>query len=571
MPDTPTSPEAKSPLDTLNVNAGTPAKPAIYNQTILDDMQKLYEQKQAEKNYFLQDLADASAWWSGGAAGPSAGLAQRAQTRAAQSKQLEDLQAQIMQGKVNLSQLGEANEALKPGAQALSGMPTNQVGSAGTQFSASGEKLVPYRGTMIPEKVYRVIQTYINGGNKAKADEEFAKYVGEETKFTTNPSTYKQDEYWDEAAGKMERRNPAQIRSGAAPMAAPTAQPSAVAPTIQTTPATFKPTGGEDVYRFENLSDSAKQRLSNDSRTQLGLINNVMDRPDVAQLFNQAPLEQRKAAFMKPSEQPVISQTTPVSAPTTATASTPVKSYSQYQSEQAGAKQYAESAGKASGEEAGKRQAALEGARVDLGTKMNQAQTVLQILDQMPEAVGLRYRNRATGLIMEGAEAGALPFVGKKNLEGVVASQLPRDVRIAREKFDSVATNLAADYRREAAKGTGQVSDYETKMFQKASGLNKEDPAEANKYFAILRAESLRSKGLMLDAWDKYQQTHSNASFAKFEREDPRYKEIINENEARLKKHFPEVGEKEGGFGEPANKVNKSRIDELEKIYGGKK
>ena len=79
----------------LSVKSGTKAKPTIANESVLAQMQDLYKQKQAEKNYFLQDIADASAWFSGGAAGPTQGLAQRAQTRALQTKELQDLQASI--------------------------------------------------------------------------------------------------------------------------------------------------------------------------------------------------------------------------------------------------------------------------------------------------------------------------------------------------------------------------------------------------------------------------------------------------------------------------------------------
>jgi hypothetical protein len=297
-----------------------------------------------------------------------------------------------------------------------------------------------------------------------------------------------------------------------------------------------------------------------------------MKRADASELFNKMPIEQRRNAFLKSGETPVVPEAPTPTTPTAPTTGGAVPSYSEAKAIASGQKQFAESEGKAAGEETGKRQAALEASRKDLPSQMNQANQMLYILDNTPEAVGLRYRNKGIGLGMEAAEAGLIPGMGKKNLEGVVSSQLPREVRIAREKFDSLATSLAADYRREVAKGTGQVSDYETKMFQKASGLSKEDPAEANKYFAILRVEALRSRAQMLKAWDGYKTTNPGTSFAQFER-DPNsgYADIIKENEDRLKKHFPEGSSSGIEFGERANKVSKSRIDELESIYGKKK
>ena len=95
MADANTPVTEPSALDVLSVKEGSKSKPTVANESVLAQMKNLYEQKQAEKNYFLQDLADAQAWWSGGVAGPSAGLAQRAQTRAAQTKDLQDLQAGI--------------------------------------------------------------------------------------------------------------------------------------------------------------------------------------------------------------------------------------------------------------------------------------------------------------------------------------------------------------------------------------------------------------------------------------------------------------------------------------------
>jgi len=81
------------------------------------------------------------------------------------------------------------------------------------------------------------------------------------------------------------------------------AAPSAVAPSQP------KPAGGEgDIYRFENLSDSAKQRLNEYARTELGLKGDAMNRADASELFNKMPLEQRKNAFIKAGEKPVVSE-----------------------------------------------------------------------------------------------------------------------------------------------------------------------------------------------------------------------------------------------------------------------
>ena len=132
-PDTQTPGLDIIPAD-ASVKEGSKGKPVVANESVLAQMQDLYKQKQAEKNYFLQDLADASAWWSGGAAGPSAGLAQRAQTRALQTKELQDLQAGIA-GQQNAIQ----NRNAFFGNGNLSGLPAGGApSSSATAPAASG-------------------------------------------------------------------------------------------------------------------------------------------------------------------------------------------------------------------------------------------------------------------------------------------------------------------------------------------------------------------------------------------------------------------------------------------------
>jgi hypothetical protein len=584
MADANTPTTESGALDVLTAKTGTTAKPGIVNQSILEDMQKLYDQKLAEKNYFLQDLADASAWWSGGAAGPSAGLAQRAQTRALQSKQLEDLQAQLSQGKVNLAQLGQANEELKPGAAALSGIPTGGTGSAGTQFSAAGEKLVPYKGVMIPERVYRVLQTYISAGNKAKADEEFAKYVTEENKFFTNPNAYEQKDYFDKNTG-ADRRSAIDIRGGAnAPVVrpstvAPAVQPSVNAPSVQPStvipsaqpssvvPTSVRSTDQGDVYRFENLSDGAKERLNNYAKTELGLQGDAMKRADASELFNRMPMEQRRNAFLKSGETPVVSTQAqaqvPAMTPVSTTAPTQgPQNYSQYKTEQAGREKSAEQEGTAVGKAAGERRASLENIRSELGLKIKNANSLLNILDETPEAVGIGFRNPTTGAILEAGRAGL--FLGKRDLEELAATQLSPKARANRAKFDSIAAAVVAEERRNLAKGTGTVSNYETEQFEKATGLNKKSPAEANRYFAIFIAENLRAKAELIKELDK----NPKQAMGDFER-SARYKEILDERDNRLSKIFPELANKDIAFGEKIPKISKDRMNELDKIYGG--
>jgi hypothetical protein len=84
-----------------------------------------------------------------------------------------------------------------------------------------------------------------------------------------------------------------QPRGGSAQAApAPAAAPRLpIAP-----PAAGADTSKTDSYRFENLTPSERQRL-NEQYERSGLNNNLLDRPDVATLFNSMPVDQRRAAF----------------------------------------------------------------------------------------------------------------------------------------------------------------------------------------------------------------------------------------------------------------------------------
>jgi len=70
-----------------------------------------------------------------------------------------------------------------------------------------------------------------------------------------------------------------------APAAAPSAVQSSAAP-------------AQDNYRFENLSLGERERLAQKAQ-ELGLINDLTNRTDVADLFNSMPIERRRSAFIQ--------------------------------------------------------------------------------------------------------------------------------------------------------------------------------------------------------------------------------------------------------------------------------
>jgi hypothetical protein len=89
--------------------------------------------------------------------------------------------------------------------------------------------------------------------------------------------------------------------SGNAPAATP-APVTVTKPSVQAGANVSAPSVEKDVYRFENLSDAARQKLQTYARDTLGLQGDTFNRPDAAELFNRMPFEQRKTAFIKSGE-----------------------------------------------------------------------------------------------------------------------------------------------------------------------------------------------------------------------------------------------------------------------------
>jgi len=515
---------------------------------------------------------------------PESGVAMLGEKRAKEAQELQNIGMMLSQTDLLKQQLAEGNTALSPGREMMSGAMGNAAPTAqGAQGTAVGERMVPYRGVMIPERVFRVIELFYKAGNKTEADKEFAKYVNEETKFATNPGSYKQDDFWNAGKGQMDRTMPIQNRGMVnAPVAPQVNAPQVNAPQVNA-PAMTPPSAGfgsnvqpttqadtRDIYRFENLGNESRQRLNDYAKTQLGLQGDVMNRPDASELFNRMPLDQRKNAFLKAGETPVVSNTAqPTSAPTqmSATAPTtaaPVKSYSDYLTEQAGKKSFSERAGAKAGEETGNRQAKFESSAVDANKNLQTAGVALNILDTMPEAIGLSYKNKALGATIE---AGKL--FGKDIEPFVRRATLSPEAVIAGDKFDSLAEQNSLRFRQDVFKGTGPISDFETKLAERAAGMARDKSVEANRFFFTLALESYRALDKLGTAWQQYQKANPGSDFSQFEQSSA-WKSITAERDARLKTHFSELDYGNVGFGSkvPSKGANQNEIESWKQRYG---
>jgi hypothetical protein len=125
--------------ETVRIGGGS--KPLVANEAVLQSMLELKKQKEAANNYWLQDLADAQAWWSGGAAGPVAGLSERAKVRAKQQEELQAINAGIA-GQQNALELRDMlmGKRVPTTAPTTAGAPSAATAGAPT---AGGQQASP--------------------------------------------------------------------------------------------------------------------------------------------------------------------------------------------------------------------------------------------------------------------------------------------------------------------------------------------------------------------------------------------------------------------------------------------
>jgi hypothetical protein len=604
-------------LDTLSVKEGSKSKPVVANENVLSQMQDLYKQKLAEKNYWLQDLADASAWWSGGAAGPVEGLSKRAAVRSAQEKDLQSLQAGLA-GQQNAIQnrdlfFGKAPTAApsmgattapsmgattapttapagvnastgKAGAQELNQRTSGLLGlvkDPSLQMAIGAEYLRdPDKGTTAlvthlaneaktPDKL-KELKALLSSGVLKPGSEGAAIVISILGASAFNPTdtltgagfTTKTTPFnvaGNFTAGGTGVPTGAPMQPAPKPMGAPTQPAPAMGAPTQPAPVQPAPTvsGGAPMQTAPTVSGGAPMQTA---PTVSGVTKPTMA-PTMAPTTT--PIA---GGGVNPAQAQVLGGLIP---PGTKEAGEAIKQQVLTNIDVAANRPKA--AGTEAGKAEGLRQAALENVRADINNKKGQATTLLNILDETPEAVGLAYRGKAMGYLLKGAEAGIIPGIGgKKDLEEVAAVSLSPKARQNRAKFDSVATNIASEVRRDMAKGTGAVSNYETTQFEKAAGLTTKNPAETNKYFAIFFAETIRAKEQQLKEWDKFVKQNPKAEFSDFERSDA-YKEVSNKWNERLQKHFPELKGKDLAFGNQEVSSNTGEEEGWRQRYGKKK
>jgi hypothetical protein len=256
-------------------------------------------------------------------------------------------------------------------------------------------------------------------------------------------------------------------------------------------------------------------------------------------------------------------------APTT-TAPTVPRRFNSKAEQEAFEKQQADFLTKASGkagEKVGERQAFFESAANDANENLQTANVMLNILENNPAGIGFAYKNKALGTVIEGIKF----FTGKDIQPAARMATLSKEDMDAAIKFDALAERNNLQFRQAVMKGTGQVSDFETKLVERASGLNRDNSVEANRFFATVAAENFRMFEKLGAEWDTFQKKNPGTTFDKFE-QSTEFKNARREREQRLSKYFPELSTAETAFGssKPKSSASSEEVEGWRQRYGRK-
>ena len=610
-------------LDTTTIQTGSKSKPSYANEDVLANMQKLYNEKKAKSEGFLESMKDASAWMTPGLQGPSEALYKRDVVKQQQEKDLQDLATQIGSQKAQLALQQNMQKAAFGDGSAAFGDGSAGVGAGGAGVGAGGirsiiQSLPPEQQQAAnillqsgrPDAIDQIIKMSQEFGLKKPDDIKKYEYIMAQPEparsmlmrqhfpltFEPNKEIVTEGPQTGETIIKpsFQQQNPPQTNvvspvapppppsrtlAPVTPPALPTGVSSGPGPRVNPQTGRTEQHAGYDIPLAANTPVTAKthQLLT---PVMGGKVMEVTPTDSSGGFGNTAVIRgmdgkyYRLAHFNKVNVGvgDTITPETIIGAAgntgksrgnhlhieeiKTKQSSEPTELRTVESKERE--KQFLDPQLKEAGVETGKRRAILEKARSEISDNKNDAKTILGVLDKSPKSVGLTYGNKLTGTLAEGVK-----FVTGKDVEPILERQLTPDEIKNRKIFESSANRLALAYRSSVFKGTGNVSDMETKAATQASGLEAKNPAEANKYFAILYAENYRAHEKLIDAWDDYQKTHggAKADYGSFERTDS-FKNVFKEKEERLKNHFPELSPSSVAFGEKQKNTGPSE-DEL--------
>ena len=560
---------------------GTSTIASGYDPELLANMQKLIEEKQAQKGSFTEGMKDAMAWWSGGVAGPAEALQNRALEKDRQDAELFGMKSQLSQAKIGMAQASAMRDQLfgnsnsptatttVPPSHITAGGPTaassmvQQGGMLGLVEDPGLRQSIANQATRDPVGAQKAIQEYLaKNANKTDMIKDVQYMVQNGlidpklvpaavlTKFAGASAFVPHDVRGIGGTGQGTPfgaaigvagagGNPAGIPGApGAPTAAPTAAPRPMPTQAPVAAPTGAPAAG------------------------------------APQLTTPVPPAHPSTFAAPPPAAPTALATAPAAAQTQRVASpfTPgTKEDLDFQA--ANAKVPLEG-----GSEFAKKveaQNAVKASQVDTAyqssgeriTRFNDIKAVTEDPD-MQQIFGKLAKRGFTPFALKqlesGINAGQFGTLGIANLEHnlMEAGATPEQI----QKLHRVEKSLGAaelDYAKTYLTGQGAVSDNERKLVKDAVGSVK-DPAKVLNMQASVMSERAQFDSKIGDLYDKYRTANGEyASFGRFMRSSD-VKGIIADHNAKLAKI---IGRQAGELGDPFNAKTQSSSSDLSSFH----
>lgn len=537
---------------------GTSTIASGYDPELLANMQKLIEEKQAQKGSFTEGMKDAMAWWSGGVAGPAEALQNRALEKDRQDAELFGMKSQLSQAKIGMAQASAMRDQLfgnsnsptatttVPPSHITAGGPTaassmvQQGGMLGLVEDPGLRQSIANQATRDPVGAQKAIQEYLaKNANKTDMIKDVQYMVQNGlidpklvpaavlTKFAGASAFVPHDVRGIGGTGQGtpfgaaigvagSGGNPTGI-SGApgAPTAAPTAAPRPMPIQAPVAAPTGAPAAG------------------------------------TPQLTTPVPPAHPSTFAVPPPAAPTAPATAPAAAPTAAIqpkrAPSPfapgTKEDLEFQAKNAevplaGGSEFAKETEKANAVKASQVDTAGQSALERLA-RFNDIKSITEDPD-MQQIFGKLAKKGFTPFALKqlesGVNAGQFGTIGIANLEHnlMEAGATPEQI----QKLHRVEKSLSAaelDYAKTYLTGQGAVSDNERKLVKDAVGSVK-DPAKVLNMQASIMAERADFDGKIHQAYNRYRDSAGEyASFGKFMR-SPEAQSVINEHNGKLAK-----------------------------------
>lgn len=530
----------------------------VMPSSILEDMERIYQQRVAAQSPFQEYIKDVLAW--GGTERPGTTMEtvrRRAQEKEDRAAELFQMRSQIAAAKAQQQQIAKQAEFLqglsRPGAPGMAGAPG--VGQ-------------------MPAEVLQAINEKIGLGDVAGAQAILDNYrktkMGEEIKFTTNPATYARNIEVVLPDGRIEIVDPLTARrmaeSGqgvvippaAAPAPAPARTPTAgpapapaagpapaptPAPAPAPTPAARPITQTGDQFKFENLSEQQIAGLENQMRSMGVDPRDTLRRADIAERFNNYPLEIRQRAFAQANEGMVPVSGQPATAPAAPAAPTQVAQAPAPQPRltlpEARARLEAEKEERRgiAEKEAKQFEAFLTATEAPVAVdRIETAREIIDITKQRPQIVGILQNQGVASalatLLQSGMSISGGHSIGMKDLDEAIfrarPGTKPEDIA-ARDRLRTLLEKTAF-HLSTIIKGQGQVTEFERTLLQQVAGSIRSTPENIIKIQQSLMARAELDQKL----GEMYSRRASGMTYSQFKATD-QYKDAVKAYEERLR------------------------------------